>query len=71
MIDGYTILLSQGAYLIPIMAKDTYNYPNGDQYVGEFKDGKPHGQGTYTTSFGDQLEGIWEEGEFLYKNKRD
>jgi hypothetical protein len=51
------------------MVEKTYTYPNGDRYVGESKDGEPHGQGTYTTSFGDQLEGIWEEGEFLYKNK--
>ena len=23
----------------------TYTYANGDKYVGEWKDGKPHGQG--------------------------
>ena len=25
----------------------TINYPNGDRYVGEFRDGKRHGQGTH------------------------
>jgi hypothetical protein len=27
--------------------QETYIYPNGDKYVGEFKNGKKHGQGTY------------------------
>ena len=26
----------------------TFNYPNGDQYTGEWKDDKRHGQGAYT-----------------------
>ncbi len=25
----------------------TYTYPNGDQYVGQWKDGKKHGRGVY------------------------
>jgi len=37
--------------------------------VGEFKDDKQHGQGTLTYPDGDQDEGIWEEGEFLYENE--
>jgi len=34
----------------------------GDRYVGEFKDGKPHGQGTYTYADGTVKKGIWEKG---------
>ena len=30
-----------------IDGQGTYNYPNGDQYSGEHKDNKMHGQGTY------------------------
>jgi len=28
-----------------------YTWPDGDKYVGEFKDDKPNGQGTYTWCF--------------------
>ena len=34
------------------VVKETIVYPNGDKYVGEFKDGKFHGQGTKTWSDG-------------------
>jgi len=36
--------------------------------VGEFKNDLFHGQGTLTYADGDQLEGIWEEDEFLYES---
>ena len=42
---------------------------DGDKYVGEFKDGKIHGQGTFTYASGRVKEGIWENGKFLYANK--
>ena len=32
------------------------------QYVGEWKDGKMHGQGTYTAVYGNKYVGEWEEG---------
>ena len=41
----------------------------GDRYVGECKDDLFHGQGTMTYALGEQLEGVWEEGKFLYENK--
>ena len=31
----------------------TYTYPNGEKYVGEWKDGEQNGQGTYTYPNGD------------------
>jgi len=39
--------------------------PNGNKYVGEFKDGKFHGQGTLTYANGRALKGLWENDEFL------
>ena len=40
-------------------------YSNGDQYVGEFKDDKPHGKGILKFSNGKQNVGIWANGEYL------
>lgn len=41
----------------------TITYPNGDVYVGEFRDGQPNGQGTHTFGRGD-YEGDVYVGEF-------
>ena len=41
----------------------------GDKYVGEWKDGNKHGQGTVTYADGRVKEGIWEYGEFKYAKK--
>jgi hypothetical protein len=37
-------------------------WTNGDSYVGEVKNGEPHGQGTYRLSNGDTYSGAWERG---------
>ncbi|MDB4089815.1 hypothetical protein N9540_00945 [Gammaproteobacteria bacterium] len=42
-------------------------YPDGENYVGEFKDGKRHGQGTYTYANGEVVKGLWENGKFKGK----
>lgn len=34
----------------------------GDRYVGEFRQGEPHGTGIYTWASGDRYEGAWEAG---------
>ncbi len=36
---------------------------NGDKYVGEFKDGKMNGHGTYTHAKGDSYVGEWKDGK--------
>ena len=41
----------------------TYTWPNGDKYVGEFKDGNFNGQCTYTYSNGDEYVGEWKDGK--------
>ena len=40
----------------------TETYPNGSRYVGEYKNGKRHGQGTYTYANGDKYVGEWNDG---------
>jgi TonB family protein len=43
----------------------TEAYPSGTKYVGEFINGKPHGQGTFFASNGTISGGIWADGKFL------
>ncbi|NDH68814.1 MAG: hypothetical protein EBY22_13095 [Gammaproteobacteria bacterium] len=43
----------------------TETYPSGTKYVGEFINGKPHGQGTFFASNGTISEGIWADGKFV------
>ena len=44
----------------------TWTSEDGDKYVGEIKDGKKHGQGTFTFADGSVVEGIWKDGVFKY-----
>lgn len=39
----------------------TWTVPNGDKYVGEFKHGKPNGQGTRTWPKGDKYAGEFKD----------
>ena len=47
----------------------TYVWPDGDRYVGEWKKGKEHGQGTLFYNwrselvYGDKYEGEWKKGK--------
>ena len=38
-----------------------HTYPDGSKYEGEWKDGKQHGQGTYSWHDGDQYVGEWKD----------
>ena len=42
---------------------------NGNKYVGEFKDGEKHGQGTSISVDGTIKKGIWENGKLIEPNK--
>lgn len=43
--------------------KVTYTFPNGEKYVGEFKDGLPNGQGTFTFPDGRKYVGEYKDGK--------
>ena len=59
--------ITTNAYALPDCPSDTskfwdkcfgtIGFDNGDKYVGEWKDDKRHGQGTYTYSNGDKYVG--------------
>ena len=38
-------------------------FPNGEKYVGELKDGQPHGQGTFIWPNGEKYVGEWRNGQ--------
>jgi len=40
----------------------TSTYPDGAKYVGEFKDDKKHGQGTFTWADGSELKVTFKDG---------
>jgi len=44
------------------MCFGTSTYPNGEIYVGEFKHGERHGQGTYSFASGERYVGEWVDG---------
>ena len=44
----------------------TETHPDGEKYIGEFKDGKVHGKGTMTYFDSKrEVSGIWKNGEFV------
>ena len=47
----------------------SYTWEKGDKYVGEFKDGKKHGQGTYFFADGRVWEGQWKDDEWVSGKK--
>ena len=53
-----------------VNGKGTFEFTNGDKYVGEFKDGLMYGQGTMTYSYGNVYVGEfkdgWENGQGTY-----
>ena len=46
----------------------TETFANGSKYVGEFKYGKGHGQGTFTFADGTVDNGIWKDSELVERN---
>ena len=49
----------------------TFIFPDGAKYVGEFKDGKPHGQGTMTSSDGTKYVGEFKDGTYKTSSMED
>ena len=42
----------------------TYTWPNGEKYVGEWRDDKKNGQGTYTWPNGEKYVGEWRDDKY-------
>jgi len=60
------ILISFLLLSSPVIGEETgvlYLWENGTKYMGEWKDGKKHGQGTETWSSGWKYVGEWREGK--------
>jgi len=60
------IFLPFASVFISVSPQDghgTYEFHNGDKYVGVFKDGKKHGQGIYTSPSGIKYVGEFKNGE--------
>lgn len=49
---------------------ETQHYKGGDSYVGEWENGKRHGQGTYTWASGGTYVGQWKKGDMHGTGKR-
>jgi len=45
--------------------KGRYIYPEGDEYVGEFKEGKRDGVAEWIYTDGRRIKGIWKEDKFV------
>ena len=55
------VALLVGGLLAGCGGPRTETYPDGSTYTGEFKDGKPHGQGTLTLADGSKATGEWKD----------
>jgi len=47
----------------------TFTLFGGNKYIGDFRNGKFYGQGTYTYADGRVAKGTWENNKFLYAQK--
>ena len=47
----------------------TYTWGSGNKYVGEFIDGKPHGEGITMKADGTTEKGIWEKGKLIERQE--
>ena len=57
-----------GDALLQVMSESgeeiTVRFSSGDKYVGQVKNGKQHGQGTYTWANGNKYVGEWKDGKW-------
>ena len=65
--EGWSLPPCEGSYNATTWTNcfGTATYADGGKYVGEYKDGKIHGQGTLTSAEGRVLKGMFRDGKFL------
>ena len=66
-INSYSLPKCEGDERMWDSCNGTYTWPDGhqyadNQYIGEFKNGQPHGKGTMTFADGYKYEGEWKDG---------
>ena len=61
--NSYSLPKCEGAGKKGENCVGTFTYPDGAQYVGEFRNGKFHGMGTFTFIDGRKYKGEWRETE--------
>ena len=68
--ESFALPKCDGAYISNTWTncEGTEIFASGKKYVGEWKDSKWHGQGTYTSSNGTVNKGMWESGKFRSAN---
>lgn len=64
-----TLLPCQGDMSAWTACRGSIKYANGDRYVGEFENGEPSGQGTYTWSDGRKYVGEFRLGKRTGKGR--
>lgn len=68
--QGITIVKDEyvfsGQHQMGKFVKGFIEYNNGETYEGEFRNEEPHGEGIYIFTNGEQLEGVWVNGEFSF-----
>jgi len=61
--QGICIAVNSRKTSATAMSKGTFTWPNGDQYLGEYKNGKRNGKGTYTFAKGKKYVGEFKDGK--------
>ena len=60
-LSGFAFSQTTNSNPTEIKIDSTYTFANGDKYVGEWMNGKKHGQGTYTWANGDKYVGEFKD----------
>eukprot|EP00766_Chilomastix_caulleryi_P001345 gnl/Chilomastix_caulleri/2319.p1 GENE.gnl/Chilomastix_caulleri/2319~~gnl/Chilomastix_caulleri/2319.p1 ORF type:complete len:76 (+),score=30.26 gnl/Chilomastix_caulleri/2319:69-296(+) len=57
--------MMDNGWMIKREGSGRFTDPSGVTYIGEWKDGRKHGQGVVILPTGESFKGIWEDGEIV------